>query len=45
MTDLPTHLDFHEEGAREGFQIGPGPISTADKLGNRHTPAYAATIG
>jgi hypothetical protein len=32
MTDLPKHIDIHEEGPREGFQIEPGPISTADKI-------------
>src|SRR6201995_4263829 len=32
MTDLPKHVDIHEEGPREGFQIEPGPISTADKI-------------
>ncbi len=32
MTDLPTHADIHEEGPREGFQIEPGSISTADKI-------------
>jgi isopropylmalate/homocitrate/citramalate synthase len=32
MTDLPTHADIHEEGPREGFQIEPGPISSADKI-------------
>jgi isopropylmalate/homocitrate/citramalate synthase len=32
MTDLPTNVDIHEEGPREGFQIEPGPISTADKI-------------
>jgi isopropylmalate/homocitrate/citramalate synthase len=32
MTDLPTHVDIHEEGPREGFQIEPGPIRTADKI-------------
>ena len=32
MTDLPNHVDIHEEGPREGFQIEPGPISTADKI-------------
>ena len=32
MTDLPTHVDIHEEGPREGFQIEPGPISSADKI-------------
>src|SRR5260370_7640045 len=32
VTDLPTHVDIHEEGPREGFQIEPGPISTADKI-------------
>ena len=32
MTDLPDHVDIHEEGPREGFQIEPGPISTEDKI-------------
>jgi isopropylmalate/homocitrate/citramalate synthase len=32
MTDLPTDVEIHEEGPREGFQIEPGPISTADKI-------------
>jgi isopropylmalate/homocitrate/citramalate synthase len=32
MTDLPTHVDISEEGPREGFQIEPGPIATADKI-------------
>src|SRR6185436_12140546 len=32
MSDLPTHAEIHEEGPREGFQIEPGPISTADKI-------------
>jgi isopropylmalate/homocitrate/citramalate synthase len=32
MTDLPTHVEIHEEGPREGFQIEPGPIATADKI-------------
>src|SRR5438477_181625 len=32
MTDLPTHVDIHEEGPREGFQIEAGPIGTADKI-------------
>lgn len=32
MTDLPAHVDIHEEGPREGFQIEPGPISTVDKI-------------
>ena len=32
MTDLPTSVDIHEEGPREGFQIEPGPISSADKI-------------
>ena len=32
MADLPTHVDIHEEGPREGFQIEPGPIPTADKI-------------
>ena len=29
MSDLPKHVEIHEEGPREGFQIEPGPISTA----------------
>ena len=32
MTDLPKKVKIHEEGPREGFQIEPGPISTADKI-------------
>jgi isopropylmalate/homocitrate/citramalate synthase len=32
MTDLPNKVEIHEEGPREGFQIEPGPISTADKI-------------
>ncbi len=32
MSELPTHVDIHEEGPREGFQIEPGPIATADKI-------------
>jgi isopropylmalate/homocitrate/citramalate synthase len=32
MTDLPASVDIHEEGPREGFQIEPGPIATADKI-------------
>ncbi len=32
MTDLPTRVEIHEEGPREGFQIEPGPISTEDKI-------------
>ena len=32
MSDLPDHVEIHEEGPREGFQIEPGPISTADKI-------------
>ena len=32
MTDLPAHVDIHEEGPREGFQIEPGPIPTAQKV-------------
>jgi len=29
---VPTHVEIHEEGPLEGFQIEPGPISTADKI-------------
>ena len=32
MTDLPSQVEIHEEGPREGFQIEPGPIPTADKI-------------
>ena len=32
MSDLPKHVEIHEEGPREGFQIEPGPISTASKI-------------
>ena len=32
MTDLPSRVSINEEGPREGFQIEPGPISTADKV-------------
>jgi hydroxymethylglutaryl-CoA lyase len=32
MADLPNRIDIHEEGPREGFQIEPGPIPTADKI-------------
>ncbi len=32
MADLPQHVDIYEEGPREGFQIEPGPIATADKV-------------
>jgi isopropylmalate/homocitrate/citramalate synthase len=32
MSDLPKHVEIHEEGPREGFQIEPGPISTEDKI-------------
>ncbi|MBX2824676.1 MAG: hydroxymethylglutaryl-CoA lyase [Gammaproteobacteria bacterium] len=36
MSDLPTHIKICEEGPREGFQIEPGPIATADKLALIH---------
>ena len=32
MSDLPRRVDIHEEGPREGFQIEPGPITTARKV-------------
>ena len=32
MTDLPGRVEITEEGPREGFQIEPGPIPTADKI-------------
>ncbi len=41
MSDLPSHVHIHEEGPREGFQIEPGPITTADKI--RLTEGLAET--
>src|SRR5471030_1642673 len=41
MTDLPKLVTIHEEGPREGFQIEPGPIATADKV--RFCEALAET--
>src|ERR1700735_3947844 len=32
MTDLPSYVEIHEEGPREGFQIEPGPIPTSEKI-------------
>ncbi len=32
MADMPKHIEIHEEGPREGFQIEAGPINTADKI-------------
>ena len=32
MSDVPSSIVIHEEGPREGFQIEPGPISSADKI-------------
>lgn len=32
MSDLPKRIRINEEGPREGFQIEPGPIATADKI-------------
>jgi hydroxymethylglutaryl-CoA lyase len=32
MSDLPAQVDITEEGPREGFQIEPGPIPTAEKI-------------
>ena len=32
MRDLPSKVSIQEEGPREGFQIEPGPIATADKV-------------
>ena len=32
MSDLPQSIEIHEEGPREGFQIEPGPIPTAEKI-------------
>jgi hydroxymethylglutaryl-CoA lyase len=41
MSDLPKAVTIHEEGPREGFQIEPGPIPTADKI--RFIEALAET--
>ena len=41
MNDWPQRIHLHEEGPREGFQIEPGPIATADKI--RFIEALAAT--
>jgi hydroxymethylglutaryl-CoA lyase len=41
MSDLPASVSIQEEGPREGFQIEPGPISTADKV--RFIEALAET--
>jgi hydroxymethylglutaryl-CoA lyase len=32
MSDWPKQIHLHEEGPREGFQIEPLPIATADKV-------------
>jgi hydroxymethylglutaryl-CoA lyase len=32
MSDIPKRIQITEEGPREGFQIEPGPITTARKL-------------
>ncbi|RYY10176.1 MAG: hypothetical protein EON55_16875 [Alphaproteobacteria bacterium] len=32
MSNLPDRVDIFEEGPREGFQIEPGPIATAEKV-------------
>jgi isopropylmalate/homocitrate/citramalate synthase len=32
MGDLPNEVEIQEEGPREGFQIEPGPIASADKV-------------
>jgi len=32
MNHYPKAIHIHEEGPREGFQIEPGPIATADKV-------------
>jgi isopropylmalate/homocitrate/citramalate synthase len=32
MSDLPKHVEIHEEGPREGFQIEPGPIPSDQKI-------------
>ncbi|WFU40326.1 hydroxymethylglutaryl-CoA lyase [Bradyrhizobium sp. CB82] len=32
MADLPNEVEIQEEGPREGFQIEPGPIASANKI-------------
>ncbi len=32
MANTPKQVEIYEEGPREGFQIEPGPIPTADKI-------------
>ena len=32
MNEIPAQVQINEEGPREGFQIEPGPISTASKI-------------
>ena len=48
MTDLPKHVDIHEEGPREGFQIEPGPIPTftasAPAFISAIAPSYVAML-
>src|ERR1700742_3469727 len=41
MSDMPKTIEIHEEGPREGFQIEPGPIGSADKV--RLIEALAST--
>jgi hydroxymethylglutaryl-CoA lyase len=41
MSDIPKRVHINEEGPREGFQIEPGPIATADKI--RLIDALSAT--
>ena len=41
MTDLTKAVHIQEEGPREGFQIEPGPVATADKV--RFIEALAET--
>jgi hydroxymethylglutaryl-CoA lyase len=41
MANIPQHVHIYEEGPREGFQIEPGPIPSADKI--RLIEALAAT--
>ena len=39
MSELPVRVVINEEGPREGFQIEPGPIPTADKIKLIEAPA------
>ena len=42
MSNLPTSVEFHEEGPREGFQISTTPVPTADKIALANALSAAA---